>query len=121
MKVVYIAHPLGQGPDRERNRRMAAAWVGVLARVFSIAPVADWIVLSGEWTEEMRERGLAIDMTLVKRCDEVWLVGPRVSAGMQAEANRAEEFLIPVRDLTGMTYMQAIGALSATEVPRAAA
>src|SRR5690606_10687278 len=103
MKVVYVAHPLGQGPDRELNRQRAARWCGYLAKAYGIAPVADWIVLSGVWDEEDgRTLGLAIDVVLVQRCDELWLVGGRVSPGMQIEAEAARASGIPVIDLTGL-------------------
>ena len=90
MKVVYIAHPLGGGDDREANRARAARWVA-WAGMHGVAPVADWIILSGQWDEtpEHRERGLRIDVALVARCDELWLCGNHVSHGMSIEANAA--------------------------------
>ncbi len=98
--MVYIAHPLGAGPDREANRSRAARWVAWAAAAHSVAPIADWIILSGEWSEDMRELGLAIDCALVERCDEVWLVGGRVSPGMQIEAARAKARGLRVVDWT---------------------
>lgn len=95
MRVVYIAHPLGSGPDREENRRMAAQWVTWAARK-GVAPIATWVTLAGEWDESMRDEGLAIDCALVRRCDELWLCGPRVSPGMQLEAEAAERAGVPI-------------------------
>lgn len=111
MKVVYIAHRLN-APTREgieQNRAAASRWVGWLAREFDIAPIADWIVLTGQWDESMRARGLAIDLKLIERADEVWLVGPRISEGMSIEAGHALKLGKPVRDLTGL------GSVSVTE------
>jgi hypothetical protein len=85
MRVVYIAHPLGAGPDRETNRAKASRWVAWAADQ-GVAPVADWVILSGQWTEDRRTEGLAIDCALIGRCDELWLVGGRISPGMQIEA-----------------------------------
>jgi len=103
MRVVYIAHPLGQGPERETNRARAARW-SAWAALQGYAPIADWIILSGQWpeTEELRARGLAIDVALVQRSDELWLVGGRVSPGMAIEADAAREAGIPVLDKTGL-------------------
>jgi hypothetical protein len=92
MKCVYIAHPLGSGADREKNRERAARWVA-WAALQGVAPVADWIILSGQWDESMRDLGLAIDVELVKRCDEVWLVGGRISPGMKIEAASAKRVI----------------------------
>ena len=101
IKIVYIAHQLGGGPDREENRAKASKWAAWCASKGN-APIADWIILSGEWAEspELRAKGLAIDCELVALCDEVWLCGPRVSAGMAIEREHAVGLNIPVLDLT---------------------
>lgn len=103
MVVVYVAHPLGRGEDREANRRAAAEWCGWISETFHVAISADWIVLSGVWDESKREIGLATDMEMVSRADEVWQVGPRVSPGMEAEAELARSLGKPVLDFTGLT------------------
>lgn len=101
-----MAHPLGAGPDRERNRKNAARWVAWLASTFGVAVIADWIVLSGEWAEtpENRDKGLAFDLALVERADEVWLVGGRVSPGMAMEASHASKLGKTVVDMTHLGY-----------------
>ena len=104
MRAIYVAHPLGpDGPEREWNRRNAAKWCAWIASNYIVATIADWIVLSGEWseTEENRKLGIEIDLTLVARCDEVWMVGKRVSAGMVLEASEAVRLGKPVIDFTG--------------------
>jgi hypothetical protein len=103
MRVIYVAHPLN-GPDREANRANAAKWCAWVAQL-GHAPVADWIILSGELAEaDGREMGLVIAHALVRRCDEVWLVGGRVSPGMQIEADEAVRLAKPVYDLTPYGY-----------------
>lgn len=104
MKVVYIAHPLGGGPDREENRARASRWCAWAARSRGVSPVAGWITLSGQWDEsaENRALGIACDVALVPRCDELWLVGGRVSPGMEAEASAARAAGVPVVDLTDL-------------------
>lgn len=99
--VIYVAHPLGSGPDREQNRQNAARWCAWVAES-SAAPVADWIVLSGVWTEDKRALGLEVDFALIERCHAVVLVGGRVSPGMQLEADHGEEHDVPAIDLTDM-------------------
>jgi hypothetical protein len=41
-------------------------------------------------TEENRVLGLRRNYAVIEKCDELWLVGPRVSSGMRAEADYAE-------------------------------
>lgn len=91
MKVVYIAHRLGSYPKtREIYRHRAGLWV-LWAADQGVSPVADWIILSGHWDESPanRERALAMDVALVKRCDELWLCGDIISPGMITEREAA--------------------------------
>lgn len=115
MKIVYIAHPLGQGADREGNRANAAHWVAWAADQ-GVAPIADWVILSGVWSEDRREEGLAIDKALIEVCDEVWLVGGRISPGMAAEKAHAGVCGITVRDYTHLGSRPPMGA-SRDDVP----
>jgi hypothetical protein len=99
----YICHPLN-APTREgmeQNRRNAAKWVAWAAR-HGVAPMAMWIVLSGEWEEtpENRELGLQIDESQVELCQEIWLCGGRISSGMQREIDKAIASGVKVVDLT---------------------
>jgi hypothetical protein len=102
MKVVYLAHRLGAGPDRADNLRAAANWGAWATRQHGVAVIADWIWLAAELPETPanRERGLESDLALVARCDELWLVGGRVSPGMELEAGEARRLGIPVIDMT---------------------
>lgn len=102
MKLIYVAHPLGAEVDREENRSKASRWVAFVGEL-GYAPVADWIILSGQWDETHRHRGLAIDFALIQRCDEVWLFGPRVSPGMQLEKEYAQTHGIITRNFTDKT------------------
>jgi len=101
--LVYIAHPLGAAADRPENIRRAAKWVA-WAATQGVIPVATWIALAQVWDESRREEGLALDLRLIERCDEVWLCGPRVSPGMHAEASHAERLGISVRMLVDPSF-----------------
>lgn len=99
MKVVYIAAPFKASTREEmdKNRARAARWVA-WAAYLGVAPVATWIVLTGEFEEnpKNRELGLAIDCATVERCDELWFV-VKVTDGMRRESGHAKK----VVDLTG--------------------
>lgn len=112
-KAVYIAHPLGaEHETRIRNREAAAKWVA-WAGDHGVCPMASWITLSGEWpeTDEYRAKGLSMDFAQILRCDELWLCGPEVSAGMAMERDFAESYAIRVRDLTGLSPAAAAEAI----------
>jgi hypothetical protein len=52
----------------------------------------------------MRDLGLACDFALIERCDELWLVGGRVSPGMALEAEHARKHGVTVADFTHAGY-----------------
>ena len=99
MKHVYIAHPLGGNDRRERNRRIAQRWV-VWAAESGVVPYATWTILAMAWDESRREQGLQIDFAQISRCDELWLVGGRVSPGMSLERDHALNIGVKVVDMT---------------------
>lgn len=103
VRVVYVAHPLNAPTEAERNANIARAarWCA-WAFKSGYAPVADWIVLASQLDESWREQGLRADCALIKRCDELWLVGGRVSEGMRIEAAAARLVGVPVKDLTAL-------------------
>lgn len=107
MKVVYIAAPLSAPTQEEmdRNREVALAWFFYAAEC-GYAPVASWIQLSAHWPEtpENRARGLAIDVAIVRKCDEIWLCGGRISQGMRIETEAAGAHA-RVRDMTSLGVM----------------
>jgi len=45
---------------------------------------------------EERQAGLLLGIDLLKRCDEIWVFGDRISEGMEAEITAAHEIGIPV-------------------------
>ena len=100
-KIVYIAHPLGSGVEREPNRQRASVWVA-WAALQGVAPCASWIILAGQFDESYRDMGMAIDKALVERSDEVWLCGTHISPGMLEEKYHAEDHGILVIDKTGV-------------------
>ena len=106
MKLVYLAHPAGAPTPRAR-----AAYLERAKRWFrwalsqDVAPIADWIIAC-EFLDDsdpaQRARGLACARLSIPRCDELWLVGGRVSGGMALEREIALRANIPVRDLTAL-------------------
>lgn len=103
-KIVYIAHPLGDGPDRAENCKRAAKWVAWAAEQ-GTAPVCTWIVLASQWDESRREEGLDVDCRLIEVCDEVWACGPRVSPGMNVELTHAKKKGIPCHILVNPLFI----------------
>lgn len=105
MRVVYIAHPLGDGAERPLNIARALKWVAWAADQ-SVAPVAPWTALASVWDESKREEGLAVDLEVIERCDELWACGPRISPGMNREVDHAKKHDIPVHILVDPAWTE---------------
>lgn len=110
MRRVYVAHQLS-APTREgieANRRAAARWAAWISTTFRVAVSADWIWMTGELTEteENRAHGLACDLAHIERCDELWMVGPKVSSGMTLERQHAVICGLWTGDLTGLDFYE---------------
>lgn len=88
--VVYVAHPLSG--DIERNVASAKLWVRAAIDA-GYAPLAPYLTLiDGILIEpDDRDIGLEIDFAVVARCDELWLCGDRISAGMSLERDAARQ------------------------------
>lgn len=102
MKVVYMAHPVSG--DIPGNLAKARRWVRFLERTYDVAVVASWITECEIWDDTNpahRAAGLKRDLAVLRRCDELWLVGPQISKGMRFEAEHAKAHSIPIRDMTG--------------------
>jgi hypothetical protein len=97
MRVIYLCHPVSG--DVPGNLAAAKKIIRELEDADpGIAIVASWITECEIWDDadpEQRAAGLRRDLAVLAKCDEVWLCGPRVSAGMQLEADRAAELGIP--------------------------
>ena len=52
--------------------------------------------LSDDKPEE-REMGMLLGLTWLARCDELWVIGDRISEGMKREIEQARKWCIPVR------------------------
>lgn len=95
-QVLYVAHPLGgsRGEDVQANLASALRWLHWLRTNFrETVFIAPWIasVMAGadDTDPSAHEHGLRDDCEIVRRCDGIVLVGGRVSAGMQREADCA--------------------------------
>ena len=99
--VVYLAHPVGQEPERGENLRRAERWLRwAIEHHPDNAFAMPWLPYCHVLTEEHRERGIRDDLAILGRCDQIWLVGGHVSAGMAMERTVAEAIGLTVFDMT---------------------
>jgi hypothetical protein len=104
--IIYMAHPVGAPTPQglQDNLTRAKKWVRwIFDHYPNTAVLANWLYeceVLDDFNPEHRKLGLQHDFAILRRCDELWLVGGRVSNGMMAERQAAWNAGIPVRDLT---------------------
>ena len=101
MKVIYMAHKVSG--DVENNLAKAKLWLRWIEKHHDVAVVASWITECEVWDDdnlEHRAAGLRRDFAVIERCDELWLMGDRVSDGMKKETDHAEKHGLVVRNMT---------------------
>jgi hypothetical protein len=101
VRLIYLAAPLS--PIRTETRdsnihRAKVIYEALSLKHHDLAFLALWILNAEifDETEVNRELGMKRNFTIINRCDELWLVGPRVSPGMAAEEAHAARCGIPV-------------------------
>lgn len=98
--LVYICSPFAG--DTERNTEKARQYCRFAVRSACI-PLAPHLLFPQFMDDTVAaERSLAMfmDMVLLGRCEQVWVFGSRISAGMAAEIEKAERRNMPVRYFT---------------------
>jgi hypothetical protein len=97
MKLVYIAHALSG--DWEGGVRAAKGYAYAAARA-GYLPVVPYVLMDGildDTDPEERALGMKLDIDQLRACDEIWLCGERVSAGMKAELAVADDLGLAYR------------------------
>lgn len=96
-KLIYVCSPV-KG-DVEANIARAKEHCKEILIIGHI-PIAPHVAFSGIHNDNVpqeREAALYIGLELVKRCDEVWVFGNRISEGMQGEIDFAKQIGVPVK------------------------
>lgn len=98
-RLVYIASPYAG--DVERNVAFAKEACRY-ATAQGYTPVAVHLLYPqflDDRVPQEREAGLKMGRRVLAACDEFWLCGERMSAGMRAEKAEAERLGIPIRQV----------------------
>lgn len=95
MPLVYVCSPFAGDVDRNiQNARRYCRFVVDSGGI----PLASHLLLPQFMSEETeRELALFMGMILMDRCEEVWVFGRLISAGMQKEITRAEKRGMKIR------------------------
>lgn len=97
MKLIYVASPFAG--DMEQNieyAKQACRAVMESGHAF-FAPHLLYPSILDDTVPEERQLGIDMGLSMLSRCNELWVFGETISAGMQAEIQEAQRIGIPVR------------------------
>ena len=89
--VVYIASPYAGETEDNISRAKGYCRFAVSKGVIPLAPHLLYPQFMDDDDEDQRILGLRFAIALLCRCDELWVFGEKVSAGMAKEIEKAEK------------------------------
>ncbi len=98
VKTVYIAHPVGGDVENNAKEILRICRAVHTKETIPVAPYLVSIQYLDDSVHEDRELGIDANIEAFRRgfIDEVWLYGPKISAGMIKEIDLAISYNIPV-------------------------
>ena len=89
--VVYVASPYAGDTAENISRAKGYCRFAVSKGVIPLAPHLLYPQFMDDSDEDQRILGLRFAISLLYRCDELWVFGEKVSAGMAMEIEKAEK------------------------------
>ena len=89
--LVYIASPYAGETEDNISRAKGYCRFAVSKGVIPLAPHLLYPQFMDDGDEDQRTLGLRFAIALLCRCDELWVFGEKVSAGMAKEIEKAEK------------------------------
>lgn len=99
-KLVYLASPYaGDVQENVKTARRACRY----AMEQGVTPIAVHLIYPqflDDGLPEEREMGIQMGLRVLKSCDELWVFGDHISAGMQRELEEAKRLGMPVKEIS---------------------
>ncbi|WP_299966762.1 DUF4406 domain-containing protein [uncultured Oscillibacter sp.] len=99
-KLIYIASPLSGDVERNLDFARQACRYAISQDVTPFAPHLLYTQMLDDGDPAERQLGIDMGNQMLEMCEELWLCGDRVSAGMEGERKLAESLGIPVRQIS---------------------
>jgi len=94
---VYICSPLSGDVDRNVERACGYARFALSQGKCPVAPHIHFTRFMDDSDPVQRELGLSFALEWLSRCEEIWVFGEKMSAGMLRELEAADRKEIPMR------------------------
>lgn len=99
-KLVYIASPLSGDVERNLDFARQACRYAISQGATPFAPHLLYTQMLDDGDPAERQLGIDMGNQMLELCEELWLCGDRISAGMEGERKLAESLGIPVRQIS---------------------
>lgn len=93
--LVYICSPYSNDPPGNTKKAIRYSRFAVDKGVIPIAPHLLLPLYMDE--EKERDEALSMDLLILNKCDELWVFGDELSAGMKTEINEANRRGMKIR------------------------
>ena len=97
MKLIYVASPYAGDIERNIEYAKEACRVVMNCGHAFFAPHLLYPSILDDSDPAERQLGLEMGLAALSHCDELWMFGDRISAGMSAEMREAKRLGIPGR------------------------
>lgn len=98
--LVYICSPYAGEVENNVNMARVYSRFAVRNACIPLAPHLLYPQFMDDTVPAERSLALFMGMVLLSKCDQVWVFGKVISAGMKAEIEKAEKKKIPIRYFT---------------------
>ncbi len=95
--LVYICSPYRGATESNIRRARSYCRFAISRNAVPIAPHLLYTQFLDDSVRKERNIGISCGVAILYRCDQLWVFGGRVSAGMKAEIQEAERRGIPIR------------------------
>ena len=96
MKKIFVCSPYRGNLEKNTNRAVFAARVICNCGHIPVVPHLYFPQFLDDKDQFARIRGIEYGIELMKECDQLWLLGPEISKGMECELEVAKKIRIPV-------------------------
>lgn len=100
MKLVYVCSPYRGNIEHNTLRARRYCYFVYKEGAIPFAPHLHNTQFLDEKIPEERESGLKLGLQLLRRCDELWLFGDKLTEGMEAELYEAHKLKLTIKYFT---------------------
>lgn len=114
MRKVYICAPLGGNVDKNLQKVKDYTRYALMCGAAPVVPHFYALCLNDRNPKE-REIGMMAGLSLLWFCDEMWVFGDEITAGMKGEINFCQNLNIKMRRIKETEILKKIGGIQSEE------